>query len=260
MKHTLLILLMILMVRGELIAQPMLPDSTLFVIESNYRQGQYIPAELEARRLFEQKGISDSVKTELHKWIAFSLIAQGKTVSAKERFMSILMMNNSFELDPILTSPKILTVFNEARISFHSKRKSETVDSTSAALPPPVFIESSPTYRTMLFPGLEQLHQGRSEYGYLFFGAGVLTLTSGIISEVYRSKFREDYLNAKLPGDIANNYDKYNSYMKAEIYSFGAFAAVYLLSQIDIFSQSGISLQSGISSNGNQRLTLRVKF
>lgn len=221
-------------------------DSTLDAIDSLYTSGYYLDAELEARRFSEKPGITDSMKTQIDKWIAFSLIAQEKTTLARERFLSIFSRDPSFELDPVLTSPKILSVFNDAKSEFRSQKKS------NIAVPGVMYRDHNEqiSFRAIVFPGWEQLHQGRETEGYVFVSAGSIALAGGIAFEFLRSDARKRYLNATVSADIKSKYDTYNTMRKAEIYSFVSFAAIYIASEMDIFlvphhdvaGASGISL------------------
>lgn len=254
---TLFIFFLFFSVRGA--AQVSFSDSSLVFIETLYNSGQYLSAELEARRMLEQPGLYDSAKVQIDKWIAFSLIAQGKSSSAKERFISLLTIDGTFELDPVLTSPKILTVFNDARMKFISQKKNVSVDTVRSESRPqpdgPVL-----TFRTIIFPGWEQLHQGRETIGYGLLSGGAVTLASGIAFEVLRGNAREEYLNAKTSADISSKYDTYNYYRKAEIFSFAAFAAVYLASEIDVFTWSGVNVQPAFSMKSGAQMLLTVRF
>lgn len=228
--------------------------SSLNNIEMLYNGGQYLSAELEARRMFELAELNDSTKVQLEKWIAFALIAQGKSTLAKERFVALLNIDGTFELDPILTSPKILSVFNDARVKFISQKKTKTVDSTQQS------VQYSVSYRTVVFPGWEQFYQGRTTQAYLYGGAGIISLSSGIVFEILRSNARKEYLSAASLSDISSKYDSYNSYRKAEIYSFAAFALVYVVSEIDVFTASGVSIQPKYSAYQGNQLLLTVQF
>jgi hypothetical protein len=208
-------------------------DSTLRVVESLYASGAYSVAELEARRFLENDLLSDSLRVLAEQWVAFSLVAQGKPGLAKDHFTEILRRRPTHELDPVLTSPKILIVFNEARTAFRAEqsapRDTSAVRTAANA--------GSVTFRTIVFPGWEQWHDGRTNVGVLFGGAGILTLGGGIVFEFLRSAARKEYLAATDPDDIASKYQTYNRYAKAEVYAFAAFAVVYLASEIDVFLQ-----------------------
>lgn len=228
--------------------------SSLNDIEILYNGGQYLSAELEARRMFEQAELNDSTKVQLEKWIAFALIAQGKSSLAKERFVALLNIDGTFELDPVLTSPKILSVFNDARVKFISQKKTKTVDSTQQS------VQYSVSYRTIVFPGWEQLYQGRTTSGYLYGAAGIISLSSGIVFEILRSDARKKYLSAVTLSEISTKYDSYNSYRKAEIFSFAAFALVYVVSEIDVFTATGVSIQPKYTANQGNQLLLTIRF
>ena len=195
----------------------------------------------------------------MEKWIAFALIAQGKSSLAKERFVALLNIDGTFELDPILTSPKILSVFNDARVKYISQKKMITVDSAQFHSAQQS-VQYSVSYKTIIFPGWEQFNQGRTISGYVYGGVGIITLTSGIFFEVLRFNARKEYLSATAPSDISSKYDTYNSYRKAEIYSFTAFALVYIASEVDVFTATAISIQPKYTANQGNQLLLTIRF
>jgi hypothetical protein len=233
--------------------------STLQAIETLYNTGSYITAELEARHLLEHSALNDSVRVAVHKYIAFSLIAQGKSELAKEHFMSMLKLVPNYDLDPVYTSPKILVVFKETQQLFLSSKKpqKDTVRN-------PVLIENPAiTYRTILFPGWEQLHQDRTTAGTIFLGAGITTLGAGIAFEFLRSSARQNYLSETHSSEFDEKYDIYNRYYKAEIISFVAFAVVYVASEIDVFQAQRdlpLSFESNLSKPRGTTLTVAIRF
>jgi hypothetical protein len=250
------ILVVAIIVAGQAaFGQKSASDSTLTAAHRLYDGGSYESAELVARRLMEQGPIADSGRIQAERIIAFSLVAQGKTDLAREHFESILALNPSFQLDPVLTSPKILTVFAEAKMRFTSARKGG-VDTSSD-------FDAGGTdisYRAVLFPGWEQYYRGRSGTGLVLGGAGILTLGSAIAFELLRAPARRDYLAAKQPADIVNKYNTYNRYYRAEVYSFIAFGAVYLASEFDIFLNKGRSIEIQPTSDASKGSGLLLSF
>jgi hypothetical protein len=204
----------------------------------------------------ERGPIADSIRIEAERIIAFSLVAQGKTDLAREHFELILSTNPSFSLDPILTSPKILTVFQEAKINAAARRPG-TAEAKRGGQE-----GTNITFRAVLFPGWEQLYQGRSETGLILVGAGVLTLGSGMTFEILRAPARRDYLAATQPSDIASKYNTYNRYYRGEVYSFIAFAAVYVASEFDLFlnSDRSVDIQPAVSAAGGPGLVLSLRW
>ena len=239
------------------LAQKVESDSALDAANRLYNAGSYESAELAARRRIEQAPIADSIRVEAERIIAFSLVAQAKPALAREHFETILSLEPAFSLDAILTSPKILTVFQEAKIHSTATRKPGTADATTREGE-----VTAITYRTVLFPGWEQLHQGRDTPGLVFGGAGVLTLGSAITFEFLRAPARRDYLAATQPSDISNKYDKYNRMYRGEVYSLVAFAAVYIASEFDVFLNPDPPMDIHAASNrlGGSDIVLSFHF
>jgi hypothetical protein len=256
LKH---IFFCILFAAAPLFAQSNAIDSTFHSIESLFDSGLYVNAEVEARRLVEVPNISDSVRVVAEKWIAFSLVGQGKSLLAGDHFALLLKLNPKFELDPILTSPKILAVFNEtkAHLAAHVNPEMDTV----AVHPLRQAMEVS--FRTIVFPGWEQLHTNRTTAGYLFLGGGIGTLGAGITFEALRSSARSEYLSATTASTIKAKYSTYNKYYKAEAYAFSAFALIYIASEIDVFgnaNSASLSFEPLGPSNRGSNLSLRINL
>jgi hypothetical protein len=231
----------------------------LQTVETLYDTGSYITAELEARRLLEYSALNDSIRVTAHKYIAFSLIAQGKTELAKEQFISMLKLVPDYDLDPVYTSPKILIIFRETQQRFPSLRRIQN----DADGYPIKDGHDATTYRTIIFPGWEQLFQNRKTTGRVFLGAGIATLGAGITFELLRSSARNNYLSETNSSEINNKYSIYNRYYKAEIFSFIAFAVVYIASEIDVLYAQGdqqFSIESRSSSPQGTTFTFNFRF
>jgi len=233
--------------------------STFLTIDSLYNSGSYLSAEVEARRLLENTNLNDTAYAEIHKYIAFSLIAQGKYRLSKEQFTRLLNIDPTYSLDPVLTSPKILAIFNEVKQAFVSSQKpaqkTEIIPTERDGL--------SVSYRTILFPGWEQLYRGRKTSGTIFFSLGIVSLGSGITFEFLRSSARQDYLNEKVLLKLDEKYKTYNNYYKAEIASFVVFAITYIASEIDVFTATDnptINVMSNPQADGGMGITLTLKF
>ncbi len=257
-KHRKYIFFALLFTAESILAQSNSTDSTFRSIESLFESGSYVSVELEGRRLLERPDISDSSRVIAEKWIAFSLIAQGKSSLAEEHFSVLLRLNPQCELDPVLTSPKILEVFNEVKARQRSSERpvNDTMHIDASRHPAPV------SYRTILFPGWEQLHTGRTTAGYIFLGGGIGTLGGGIILEALRNSARREYLSATDPTIIESKYSRYNKFYRAELYMFSAFTLVYIASEVDVFgnaSSSSLSFEPGFSGRPGS-LSLRLKF
>ncbi len=237
-------------------------DTTLAGIESLYDNGSYISAELQARRMLEQRSLSDSVRIQLEKYVAFSLVAQGQNEEAVDHFRNALAVDSGFTLDPVLTSPKILVVFESARNQFEAERAKETaavpVNSPSVVSDHP---RPGPTFRAILFPGWEQSFEGESVKGHLLLGAGAATALSTIAFYFLQRNARSNYLSASTPDLASSRYKTYNSLHKAEFYSISAFVLVYVYSGIDAFVNLPPNFDADFSASHNEaKLNFRLHF
>jgi hypothetical protein len=228
-------------------------DSILALVQGLYEQGSYLSSEVEARRLLENRSLPDSIRVRVEQYLAFSLVAQAKNAGAVDHFITILRIDSAFVLDPILTSPKILSVFGEARKQFGILKLSEH----SLYQPLQRFPDHGVTFRTVLFPGWEQAYQGRTVKGYSLIGAGILSLGATVYFDRERRSAKEEYLAANTPELATSRYTRYNNNFKAEYYSLAAFLAFYVYSQFDAFFDLPPHLDPVVTqSKSNVQVTL----
>ena len=202
-------------------------DSAAAKIRQLYEEGSYSTAELEGRRDLDQPGLRDSVRIQIEKYIAFSLIAQDRAEFAESHFWNILQRDSSFVLDPQLTSPKILNIFQKVQERFFAARPSRPEQQTVSRAAARV------TFRAALFPGWEQLYQGRTAGGYAFLSAGTVEVLLFAYCDVQRGNARSSYLSAGTSELASSRYTTYNGYYKGEIYSAAAFGITYLISEFE---------------------------
>ena len=236
------------LVAGTLRAQPSARvDSLLALVRELYEQGSYLSSEVEARRLLDNRSLPDSLRIRAEQYLSFSLVAQAKNAGAVDHFVTLLRIDSTFTLDPVLTSPKILSVFGEARKQYGNLKLSEHVPLQRAERLP----GHSVTFRTVLFPGWEQAYQGRTVKGYTLLGAGILSLGATLFCDRERRSAQEEYLAAITPELAASRYTRYNNYYKAEYYSLAAFLAIYVYSQFDAFFDLPPHLDPAVSQTSS---------
>lgn len=235
-------------------------DSTITAIKALFENGSYTLAELQARRELEDKRVSPAARVQLEKYLGFTLVAEGRNDAAIEHFVNALRIDSSLTLDPVLTSPKILSVFETAR----EKYRLDIVRERAVGKPEeesPVQISRGPTFRAILFPGWEQLYRGRETKGYILLGAGAAAAISAITSDILRRSAYTRYMDAATPALAENRYNTYNFYYKTEFYSVSAFILIYLYSELDSFMQLPPHFSAGYSpSSRSLNLNFRVSF
>jgi len=252
-----LISLLIVFLTGTALSQRSEVDSLLKAAEKAFSDGNYDKAELGVRRVLDRRPLSTADRIASERLIATFLIAQGKIQPAKTHFIAILKMNPSFELDPLLTSPKILSVFTEAKNEFARQGNAYALPEENRDP-----AGSSITYRALLFPGWEQIHRGQVGKGLAFASIGAASLGTALASEFLRSSARKDYLSATTPDDINAKYRVYNRYYHIETYSLIVFALTYTASEIDLFTSNNLTLEttSVLGLNESATLTFRIHF
>jgi hypothetical protein len=232
-------------------------DSVVALLRELYEQGSYLSSEVEARRLLDTQSLPDSLRVQAEQYLAFSLVAQGKNAGAVDHLITILKIDSTFSLDPILTSPKILSVFGEARRQFGNLKPANH----SPVLPGAQQQGRTVTFRTILFPGWEQAYQGRTAKGYTLLAAGVLSLGSTLVFDRKRRSARDEYLVADTPELAMSRYTVYNNSLKAEYYSLAAFLAFYVYSQFDAFFDLPPHIDPPMVQQGSHlQISLHVPF
>jgi hypothetical protein len=232
-------------------------DSLLSVIHDLYDSGSFVSAELESRRLLDRPDLNDSSRILAEQYIAFSLIAQGKNGAAGDYFVSILEKDSTYGLDPLMISPKIISVFEDSHRRYEQKKSAATPSVVAPAeLPAP-----GPSFRLLLFPGWDQIHQGRSTKGTVLLAAGAASAGAVVTFDLLRRSARDDYLAAKTLDEATDKYEDYDRYYKAEYYSVAAFVAVYLYSAFDAFFDLPPDLDGKTLPDGSgMQLSLRIPF
>jgi hypothetical protein len=234
------------------------PDSLLALVQTLYDNGSFLSAELEARRLLDDPVLGDSSRIVAEQYVAFSLIAQGKNAAAEEYFVSILRKDSTFTLDPLMTSPKIISVLQDAQQRYARQMRAEAPPVVKPVATTP---EVGPSFRLMVFPGWDQLHQGRSTKGVVLLSAGALSLGSLVTFDILRRSARDEYMKALTPEQAADKYKDYNTYHKAEYYSAAAFVVVYVYSAFDAFFDLPPRLDARLTPEGSgMQLSVAIPF
>ena len=237
-------------------------DSAIVAVKSLYDGGSFISAELQARRMLEDKTISDSARIQFEKYVAFSLVAQNKNESAIEHFINVLKLDSAFTLDPVLTSPKILSVFQTAKGEFTATNISQRpAENQTEPVGNRYGRSGAPTFRAMIFPGWDQLYRGDRGKGYVLLGIGVVSAVSSIASDLLRRNARTDYLNAGTPALASSRYKTYNAYYKTEVYSVSVFVLAYAYSELDSFLNLPPQFSAAYNPVGNTTtLGIHISF
>lgn len=169
-------------------------------------------------------------------------------------FLSILEMNSSHELDPVRTSPKIRSYFEEVRRDFLAKqrlaeqnrsRRQEQIDSLQSAIEDRSFARvRGSMVRSILLPGWGHLHSGQRNKGWMLTALSLGSIGLGTWLSIETASRENDYLNETNPLLIQPKYNSFNDAYQMRNGIYLTFAALWIYSQIDLFYFSSNSPES----------------
>ena len=196
-----------------------------------YSDGDYEKAikELEKAKSFVAESEQGDL-IEAYKYLGFSYVAFGEIEKAKAEFAKVIKMDPAHELDKAYVSPKIISVFEQARTELlASGWKPEDVDegtdeinpvpSPGPAQPEPgprpsyqPVNKSSAFLRSTLVPGLGQIYKGQTTKGYVYMGLNGLMLINYMNNKsTYsdaKSKYEDEAFRTAI--DYDKLWDEYN--------------------------------------------------
>ncbi len=219
----------------------------------------------------EALSISDQIRVLEMKAIShYSLLEMNASLSC---FLEILKLDSSYALDPIKTSPKILSFFNEIKGGFQPEAAppGEAVTDTTAGITQESIPSASPLRnamaRSLLLPGWghHYLHENAKVWPLSI--AGVITLGAGIYFAFDCREKERDYLNEIDKTRMDAKYQMYNRSYQARNILLTSFAAIWLYSQMDIlvfqkerFGQVSASVRPSILGDNQAGVCCIIRF
>jgi len=157
---------------------------------------------------------------------------------ALKDFIEILKINPAFSLDPVQTSPKILTFFNEIKSNFRTGEEKPQIipiqKDTVQIVRDTSGLFKSMLIRSILIPGWGHLYLNNSAKGLLLTTASTLSLGGAVYYIIDCNKAKKTYLNETNPALINIKYNDYNSSYKKRNILIATYAVFWLYSQTDI--------------------------
>ncbi len=191
------------------IAQPVSPSLTPVqrVVEM-YQDGRFEEAELEALRMLSRPaGMTNLEMSELHRILAYISVARDDNEDAIEQFITALRLNPRLRVDRILTSPKILDIFDQAqdrlnRMSWEERESGERVIEIYR-------LRLEGGRRSLMLPGLGQFHKGQAVRGTLYSSAAGLAVIGLISSHIATETAGDKYESSNDPAELPDLYNDY---------------------------------------------------
>lgn len=204
--------------------------------------------------------LSTKNRVQVYKYAAFIAFQNSNTTLAINHFWNLLEIDPNYVLDPVTTSPKLLTLFQKTKIEFLQdlNRRLELIQGKKS--------EGNVTWRALVFPGWEQWHRGYRTRGILLSSAGLASIGGLIYSAIMTKQKKNKYLNAEQPDVVAKLYDEYNTHYQRQYYFGYTFVALWAISQIDLafWSHPKISLKVSFFSPEHKNIypvaSLKIKL
>lgn len=229
---------------------------TIDSIELKYKTFKYTEVlSLSEKLLALQQNLPKNELIKLLEMRAIAFFSLGKTDSSFNTFFEILNIAPDYKLNPMKTSPKIISFFEEVHNQFLLKqedsiRSQQTLDSLTAVIQTETYNQFRRSMiRSIFVPGWGHLSAGYTTKGWILTTLGVGTLGGAIYYSIETNSKEKDYLNETNRELIESKYQKYNSTYKSRNILIAAYAAIWLYSQIDLIYLSKKSRRIKITSN-----------
>ncbi len=232
-----------------------------------YQTGRLEQAELAAFRLLSRENLLTTIEqADVYRILAYIAIARDDLQSGQDYFHLALESNENLHLDRNLTSPKILSVFDEAKLNFKDVKRQREEASASVQRSYRLRVEGGKM--SILLPGLGQIHKGQKGRGYAFMTAAGLTISTLVYSQFRYNDAKKDYDNALLPAVATSAYDDYNSWSKTRNILGVTLGVIWIGSMMEAFisappeqAPDQQALQVGMGGpSGTPGLTLSLRF
>lgn len=224
--------------------------------------------------LLKEKSLPDSLLIDVYLMRAVSFYSLGYEDSTKENFRDILKIKNDYNADPSKISPKLIALFNQVKVDFVNKLKSETtpIDRTQL-IPKQKYFDYSlvrnSLIRNVFLPGTGQFYCGLKTKGSILGVLSLVNLTGAVYYIYDTNKKENDYLNEVDNLLIQQKYDLYNKSYKTRNILIFSYIALWIYSQLDLlfFNDSEIFMKEIVNPESNSlinrngvQFSIRIPF
>ncbi len=189
-------------------------------LDSLYASGNYLAVIEEGNRLLADTTLKLEERIDIHKKLASSYVAIGNERLAKLDFLEALLLDYNLDLDPRLTSPKVMKIFMDAKKSF--------------ALPPTIPPRPERNLRSVLIPGIAQRREDREKLGNTLIVSSIISIGGVIASHIMCDRAHERYLDAENEEVIERRYNEYKTWYNVRGIFITSGVVTYLLHLISL--------------------------
>ena len=204
--------------------------------EELYARGEYLQVIDLLEPALSDSSLETPVRIRFLRLLGSSYVAVGNVESAKSRFKAMLSLDPEIELDPLSTSPKIVSVFQEAKAEFEADNTPVAPDTLAPDLAPfehRAGVWVGPALKSLVLPGLGQLANGDHAKGIIFMSAEALSLAGLVVSQMWYEDARREYGENTDPDRMAALYNEYNRWYMMRNGFIATSAGICLLSSVE---------------------------
>lgn len=211
----------------------------------NFEYGEVI--ELSEELLSAEVELSDSQKIAIYTMEGVAYYSTGKIDEARESFLEILKINDSYSLNPVKISPKIIKFYSKIKEDYSAVNRPKEdeikdVQNSENDGQEPITqdleikkkVYSYSLLRSFAAPGWGHLYLNGSTKGWFLTTASSAAL-GAMLYFIYDTNQKETaYLNEVDKSLIQEKYDEYNTSYKIRNGLIFTYTAIWLYSQIDL--------------------------
>lgn len=206
-------------------------EGTLAEMRLAFQQLNYAAAQAAGEKSLQNwQKLAPAELIEVYQVLGIIAYSEGNFFEAKAHFEAALSLAPDLKLDDLYVSPKIQQFLKEVRDNLSAGNGHAPAVLRYAIIPDP---RPRAALRSLLFPGLGQLHKhqpGRARM--MMIAAGVGLATTGVL-HVRREAAQESYLTAATIAKAASAYDRYNLLNRARNAAALATAGLWFYSFFD---------------------------
>ncbi|NOX37597.1 MAG: hypothetical protein GXO78_08675 [Calditrichaeota bacterium] len=180
-------------------------------LEEDFRQFKFDLVLKKGRFLLGEPYLSRQDSLLIYQYMLNAAYALGDTVRARQIIDEILAVFPDFQLDPRITSPKIIEFYNYYRKEKLRLQQDEG-KGTNPSVPPPQLsmpsVSPIPVVAGVVLPGSGHMLVGQSKRGWIFMGISSILLGSALYYTQKTRELEDAYLSARQDFDLY--YNRYN--------------------------------------------------
>ena len=242
------------------------------IIQQKFRSFDYNAViELADKALQAPSHLSSEQQIKIYEMKAVSHYSKTDLQQARLAFLEILKIESSHTLDPVTTSPKIISFYNSVKKEFEFSTRPKEAEQVVVHDTVLVSTETTGLYKksipaSIILPGTGHLVMGDKKRGFWITAASVITLSSAIYFTRDTRQKEKEYTSAIEPENIESTYTAYNSAYKKRNVAWAAYAVIWVYAQTDLLffhekrQHIQLSVQPSIDGVSPSFVSLNVRF